>query len=65
MGEVGGGTAKAKIHFLIAEYDDHLVRYGWRGQVNSQSILMITNLFLPVHLMYYIQRSFSQYTAFN
>ena len=65
MGEVDGGKAKAEINFLIAECDDHLVRYGWWGRVNSQSLLMITNLFLPIHLMYYIQRSFSQYTALN
>lgn len=65
MGEVGGGTAKAEIYFFIAECGDHLVIYGWWEWVNSQSVLMMLNLFFYVHLIYYIQRSFTQDTAFN
>ena len=55
----------ANIDFFIVECDGHVVRYVFLGQVDIQSILMATDLFLHVYLMYYNHQSFAQYTAFN
>ena len=60
---MSGGIAN--IDLFIVECDGHVVRYVFLAQVDIQSILMATNLFLHVYLMYYNHQSFTQYTAFN
>ena len=37
-----------------------MVRYGFVGRMDSQSILMAVNLFIIVHFMYYTRKSFTQ-----
>ena len=52
MGKVSGGI----LNFFIVECDGHVVRYGFVELVESQSILVATNLFLQVHLTYYVHQ---------
>ena len=59
MGEMTGEISS------LAKCDCHVVRDGFVGRVDSQSIPMATNSFLRVHLMYYIHQSFTQHTSFN
>ena len=44
MGKVSGEI----LNFFIVECDGHVVRYGFVELVESQSILVATNLFLQV-----------------
>ena len=68
MGEVNGRIDQYCCFFFLffyVECDGHRVKYRFVGLVDSQSVLMVTNSFLHVLLMYYVHQSFTQYRAFN
>ena len=46
-----GDWAILKIIFSIIGCDGHVVRYGFVGQVDSQSVLMTVNLFVCAHFI--------------
>lgn len=64
LGDVSGEIVNLGF-FVVVERDGPVLKYGFVGRVDSKSIRMATNLFLLVHLTYYIRQSFIQYTACN
>ena len=64
LGDVSGEIVNLGF-FVVVERDGPVLKYGFVGRVDSKSIRMATNLFLLVHLIYYIRQSFTQYTACN
>ena len=61
---VYGNIRLLKISFSIIICDGHVVRYGFVGLLNNQSILMRMKLFLiTLYIRLFIY--YTQYTAFN
>ena len=60
-----GGWPILKINLSIIGWDGNVLRYGFVGRVDGQSILMKLNLFLHVDFMYYTNQSFFSNYSFQ